>query len=347
MKASTIFLAATAALGVSVANAASFLGIEHVVIFGVDGLGLEPLNALLSKNAVPSLIRIRQHGTVTHKSLSVQPTVSLPNWMTIMSSGDPVVTSMDSNSWTPKKSNSVQPLDGTCTYYPTLYSVLNKYEPDAVTGAWYYWDTLKYVFRPAKYTKINKKVATDEAAVNAFLADIKTVQPRASFVYLGDIDEVGHASGYGTAYDNQVKKTDGLIGEMLDAMKSVGMDYEKNTLIVVVTDHGRNIASGGRNHGSFTGPELNSQLVFAGPSSVIPQNKVLDIGFPKAVVSTTILAALGHNAPSQWTGRVAYEFFTDSAVSTIRAEQQSTSKPAAFGWRYVDPEGVDKTCMSL
>ncbi|KAI8873253.1 alkaline phosphatase-like protein [Ramicandelaber brevisporus] len=345
MKVSTTLFAA--ALGASVGQATSFLGIDHVVIFGIDGLGLEPLNSALSSNAVPNLIRLRQHGTVTHRSLSVQPTYSLPNWMAIMSTGDPVLTSMDSNSWYPHKSNSAQPIDGTCTYYPTLYSVLNQFEPDATTGAWYDWDTLKYVFRPAKYTKINKKVITDGVAVDTFIADIKNVQPRVSFVYFSAIDTVGHVFGYGTTYDNQVKSTDGLLGKALDAMKSVGMDYEKNTLIVVVTDHGRNIASGGRNHGSFTGPELNSQLVFAGPSSVIPQNKVLDIGFPKAVVSTTILAALGHNAPSQWTGRVAYEFFTDSAVSTIRAEQQSTSKPAAFGWRYVDPEGVDKTCMFL
>ena len=78
-------------------------------------------------------------------------------------------------------------------------------------------------------------------------------------MHLDEIDGAGHSKGFGKDYLNAIEKVDKSIGKFLKATKSREEKYNEDWLIILVTDHGRDLK--GENHGNQT---LNEKTIFIG-----------------------------------------------------------------------------------
>ena len=85
---------AVAVFSLSLASAA-----PHVVIFGVDGLGAQGF-----RNAqAPRMDRLRCEGSSTVHARGVMPTVSSPNWASMIMGAGPEQHGITSNDWKPDR----------------------------------------------------------------------------------------------------------------------------------------------------------------------------------------------------------------------------------------------------
>ncbi|KAI8869425.1 alkaline phosphatase-like protein [Ramicandelaber brevisporus] len=354
-----ILLTVVASTAVLASATAPFLGIEHVLFIGIDGIGLEPLHRLLASNSLPNIASLRARGTYSDSIRGVRPTLSLPNWMALLSSGYPEATSVDDNGWLPSVHNGAQPIDPLgrpCMVFPTIFHVLRQKEPSAVTAVWYWWPEFNQIFRspnPHNASDLHPltvrnhiHVENDTVLLDAALDEVSKLKPRLSFIYIGDVDEEGHRTGYGPLYYEALRKADSDVGRIFATLDDNGMDIQTNTVVFVMTDHGRNLRDGGRSHGTFTTPELMTQLIVVGPPNVIASGQAVkeELPIPNVDVPATALALLGIEQPRQWSGRVIRRVITKQAWKTIRARQMEFEEKNDE-WVYADESGPDFKCM--
>lgn len=107
-------------------------------------------------------------------------------------------------------------------------------------------DKNKYPDEPHEYNvfKIDEEISKGAAEC------IKNDAPDLTWVYLWYLDCVGHGSGDGARFDEYTTKADVQVGRIWDAVKYREANFDEEWLVVVVTDHGRQI--GGYSHGGQT-----------------------------------------------------------------------------------------------
>ncbi len=72
--------------------------------------------------------------------------------------------------------------------------------------------------------------------------------PDLSWVYLQYTDDVGHALGDSPELDAAVEAMDQLVGTVWSAVQARAATQSENWLILVTTDHGRDVHTG-KDHG--------------------------------------------------------------------------------------------------
>jgi predicted AlkP superfamily pyrophosphatase or phosphodiesterase len=72
--------------------------------------------------------------------------------------------------------------------------------------------------------------------------------PDLSWVYLEYTDSIAHGSGDGAEFVSQVKKADGRVGQIWNAVLKRQQLFNEDWLVVITTDHGRD-AETGKDHG--------------------------------------------------------------------------------------------------
>ncbi|MCU1282100.1 MAG: hypothetical protein JWM53_5646 [bacterium] len=90
-----------------------------------------------------------------------------------------------------------------------------------------------------------------------------TRRPRFMFIGLGDTDEYAHRRNY-HAYVSALRAADELVGQLMDALATLG-EYGAETTVIVTTDHGR--AANFANHGGDA-PESRRVWLFAAGGAV-------------------------------------------------------------------------------
>lgn len=88
----------------------------------------------------------------------------------------------------------------------------------------------------------------DEEVVTEACKSIRQDAPDLSWVYLQYTDDVGHALGDSDKMTEALKKTDRQMGELYNAIRYREQYYDEDWMITIVTDHGRDVATG-LNHG--------------------------------------------------------------------------------------------------
>lgn len=94
----------------------------------------------------------------------------------------------------------------------------------------------------------------DEEVITQAAKSIKKDAPDLSWVYLQFTDDVGHAHGDSENLRIALEKTDRQLGELYAAIKYREQYYNEDWMITVVTDHGRDVATG-LSHGKQTSRE--------------------------------------------------------------------------------------------
>lgn len=213
---------------------------SRTVLVIIDGLRLDA-----SRN-MGTLARLRSYGSDL-TVLAPQPSLSYPNWTTILSGAPPYVSGVVTN-WhegeapvetlfdTIERSNLrsvfVGPED-----FQTLYGVEAKVDESYMRK----WDK---EYLSAEY-------------VDAALRLVAKADAQVLLIHLPDIDEAGHRSGGDSRdYAETVARVDADLGRLIDGLQ------DGHTSFVIVSDHGH-IGTGG--HGGWEQEVTQVPCIIAGP----------------------------------------------------------------------------------
>ncbi len=170
-------------------------------------------------------------------------------------------------------------------HYPTLFRMLRTLAPEKKLGIYSTWTDnrtkllgeglaqtqgLKLDFKVDGFELDRKNFPHDEQSdyinrideevVRQAALSLRTDAPDLSWVYLQYTDDVGHAQGDSEKMKLAIGKMDRQMGELYAALKFREQYHGEDWLMVVVTDHGRDIVSG-RNHGGQSQRERTSWIV--------------------------------------------------------------------------------------
>jgi arylsulfatase A-like enzyme len=295
----TLFVA-LASQGVAIAQVP---GVEHVVIIGVDGLSPDGIR----KAATPNLHQLMKSGASTLHARAVMPTVSSPNWASMIMGAGPEQHGITSNDWELNKFEITPTAVGSGGMFPTIFGLLRSQRPSAKIACFHDWDSFSRLFeRKAADVVEHPKgpVQTTERAI----AYLKEKKPEFTFIHLDHVDDAGHTHGHGTTqYYQAVAEADRLIGLILQSLKDAGI--ADKTVVLVTADHGGK----GKGHGGSTMGEIEIPWIIAGPG--ITPGKELATPVNTYDTAATVAYLFGLKPPTCWIARPVVEAFTTTTAA--------------------------------
>ncbi|MBI2431458.1 MAG: alkaline phosphatase [Candidatus Hydrogenedentes bacterium] len=265
--------------------------VEHVMIIGVDGLGPAGIEGTQS----PVLHALMQQGAHTFHARGVMPTSSSPNWASMIMGAGPEQHGVTSNEWEPEKFDIAPSTSGPTGIFPTVFGVLRQQRPTAKLAVVFDWDGFgRLIERGICDVFLNGNGEEDTAAKAAEV--IAKERPSLLFVHFDHVDHALHESGYCTAeYFGAVEKADKLLGGLLQAVDSAGM--EEKTIVLVTADHGGRQ----KGHGGNSMAELEIPWIIKGPG-VIP-GKEITAPVNTFDTAATVAYLFGIVPPEVWIGK--------------------------------------------
>jgi len=266
-------------------------GIKHVVLIGIDGLSTDGL----MKANTPFMDSLIGAGVIVRNVRTVLPSVSSPNWASMITGSGPEQHGVTTNDWTLDEAMLkpvVQDNDG---YYPSIFHVIREQLPEAEIGSVYNWKGFGRLYNK-KDVSYDDTFSSPDTTTTAFVEYMVRKKPLFAFIHLDHVDEAGHHYGHGsTEYFSSIMHADSLVGQVMQGLRVAGM--EKNTLILLTSDHG----GIGYGHGGETKEETTVPLILCGKGikqAYQPQQQVYTYD-----VAATIAFALGVEPPYSWIGR--------------------------------------------
>ncbi|MCH9021946.1 MAG: alkaline phosphatase, partial [Planctomycetes bacterium] len=228
---------------------------EHVVIIGVDGMSPDGI----AHAKTIHMDKLMREGAYTMHARGVMPTVSSPNWASMMMGAGPEQHGITSNSWRPDQF-AIPPTrvgsDG--VRFETIFGLLRQQRPDAVIACFYDWSGIGVLFGQKDFD-VTKETEGFEETTRLAVEVIKKRQCDLTFIYYGRVDTVGHEKGHGTAeYYQAVEEADRYIGQVLKGLEEAGI--RDNTIVLITSDHG----GVGKGHGGATLAEIEIPWIING-----------------------------------------------------------------------------------
>src|SRR5262245_27962412 len=186
---------------------APLTGADHVVVIGVDGLSPEGVHG----GSVPRMRSLMQRGAWTLHARGVMPTVSSPNWASMISGAGPEQHGVTSNEWQRDKRDITPVCTGSEDIFPTVFGLLRAQRPQSAIAVFHDWDGFARLVERSAVTVMEHRKGSANAAAAA--ADYwKRSRPKLLFLHLDDVDHAGHSQGWqGPAYRKAVEDIDALI----------------------------------------------------------------------------------------------------------------------------------------
>lgn len=287
--------------------------IRHVVVIGIDGFG----GAYVPKVATPVLDGMMGAGVHTLAMQNTLPTMSAPNWMSMIAGSTADQHGVDSNEWEPGDS---QPT-------PTFFAALREQRPDARIGVFHDWDGFAALVEPG-VADVIESPGDELQTVAAALTWMQQNKPELLFIHLDLVDHAGHFNGWGSdAYVSAAEDADALVGEVLAAIDTAGM--RPYTAVLVSADHG----GVGLLHGADTSLERPIPFIVTGPQiasiEVQRELRVFDI-------TATVAALLGLEAPASWLGSPVRETLAFAAPASEPTATLELLPVSDYVWVYDD-----------
>lgn len=266
---------------------------KKVLLIGVDGVRPD----ILAEVETPNIDALIAHGAYTPTALTGYPSVSGPGWSSMLIGVWPDKHGVTDNDFEGKRYDR----------YPDFLTRIESVRPELNTFAVADWlplvtdDHNGPVIGDApdvKHVLDGYELGwaeADERSVELATEHLRTGDPDAMFVYLGNPDETSHHhESIGPEYRAAIRQADELIGRLMEAVSSRATYHEEDWLILVSTDHGRR-ANGG--HGGDTPAERTIFYLASGPSVVVGR-----LGSTPAIVdvAVTALAHLGISIDPSW-----------------------------------------------
>ena len=273
---------------------------EHVIVIGIDGLTVDGLR----EAKTPVMDNLIANGAIKYDARAVLPTVSAPNWGSMVHGAGPEATGLianDRNKW-------MQPVDiSRMGKFPNIFHIVREQLPEAEQGAIFHWGGFGQLLQEETVNRYNTYDSPEETThqVCDYINDKK---PAFLFIQLDHVDGAGHRNGYGNTpkYLIAVEKADSLVGLIMESIHQSGMG--NNTLVMIVSDHG-GINTG---HGGETVEELTVPVIYYGNG--IKKNYTVQQTVYMYDVAANVAFALNLKAPHSWTGRptlAAFEGYSE------------------------------------
>lgn len=287
--------------------------IRHVVVVGIDGLGGNYV-ATLDTPVLDQMMAVGPHTLTMQNGL---PTMSAPNWMSMIAGTSTDQHGVDSNDWSPGDS---QPP-------PTIFAVLRAQRPAARIGVFHDWDGFGALVEPGVADRIESPGDEWQTAAAA-TAWMKQNRPELLFVHLDLVDHAGHFHGWGSPeYIDAVKTADALVGDVLQAIDEAGMT--PYTTVLVSADLGGQ----GLTHGADTSLERPIPFLVRGPQlsagAIDREVRIFDI-------APTIAALLDVEPPASWLGSPVVEALAAPPVVEEPAVTLDLLEVDQYTWVYDD-----------
>ncbi|MGW3498068.1 alkaline phosphatase family protein [Streptomyces sp. NPDC001020] len=267
----------------------------HVLVVGIDGVRYD----LLGQVPTPHLDAVAESGFLTPVRIDLStPTMSGPCWATIATGVGPAKHGIWGNNFTgnrlevfPDFATRLAREDGRRTF------VAGGWEPLMIQrdGGPLFRAPGRLTFigpadhSPKAWDDCDEQITAEAEHVFA------TSDPEASFVYLGAVDETGHALGCGAEYREAIRRADERLGRLLAAVHGRRSYANEAWTVIVVTDHGHVDAGG---HGGDTPEERTAWIAGTGPQFP-PGKPVGTLRHPD--VAAQVYASLGRPIDPHWT----------------------------------------------
>jgi predicted AlkP superfamily pyrophosphatase or phosphodiesterase len=257
---------------------------RKALLIGIDGLlfrrahdGLAPTLRRLAENEVFAESRIYPDGETS--------TVSGPGWSTITTGTWPAKHGVLDNDFVGHRLASYPDLLTRATRAGLSTFVVAAWQPITSTVVSAEVDA-RYDFPDAP-----DWAAADRSAV-AKARDLLAGDVDVAFVYLGNVDEVGHAHGAASAeYARAIELADAHVAQVLAAVEARPTYAEEDWLVVITTDHGHTPAGG---HGGQSDDERSTFVLTYG-ASVAAEARIELVD-----IAPTMLSHLGVAIEESW-----------------------------------------------
>ncbi|NNG15214.1 MAG: hypothetical protein HKM89_01955 [Gemmatimonadales bacterium] len=267
--------------------------VPKVLLVGLDGVRVDIL-AAASTPVIDSLIA---GGFFTDRAITRQRTVSGPGWSSMLIGAGQDKHLVRNNDFR----NNAYPS------YPDFLTRLEQLDTAYTTLAVVDWPPLGDTTDggPLIGDAVDTKILidgdaegygrADSLSVEAAIEHLASTDLDAAFVYLGNIDVVGHeTSSLAAEYRASIETADRQVGMLLDALRHRPGYAGEDWLILLCTDHGRTDDGG---HGGDSLAERTIFYLASGPSASAGP---ID-GIPRIVdVAVTALTHLGIEIDSAW-----------------------------------------------
>ncbi len=266
--------------------------VRSVILVASDGLSADVVRR--NPGAFPHIEALMARGTSTLEARSVLPSSSAVNWATLLMGAGPEMHGYTEwGSRTPE----VEPIaTGDYGIFPGIFGEVRRQLPDAVTGVFYSWDGIGYLYEQQAVDENFSADEDDDAVCREACRFIAERQPALAFVYFAEPDHTGHTYGWESPeYTDMCRKIDSLVGCVV-ACVDASMDPAR-TAIVFTADHG-GIGTG---HGGKTMAEMQVPYAVVGPG--IEAGTTIPHEVMKYDNAPTIAWLLGLDAPDVWRGK--------------------------------------------
>lgn len=274
---------------------------RHIIVIGVDGLSVDAVKTA----KMPQLQKMISHAAWTLEARGVMPTLSSPNWASVIDGAAPEQHGITSNGYL-RRMVEIEPVcrdsEG---MFPTIFEVLRQQRPLSRIAVFHDWggfadlvekhapDVMQHERGPAR---------TTAAAIDYWQRN----RPDLMFVHLDNVDHAGHDSGWNSrAYYQAAEEADRHIGEIMDMLQE--QSALDSTYVLVTSDHGGK----GRNHGKNSLAEIQIPWILTGPEVAPGQVAAAVYTYDSAATMAWIL---GIHPPDCWIGRPVVTAFRPAAL---------------------------------
>lgn len=281
--------------------AAASLAMPRVIVVGIDGLSVEGV----MKAATPRLHQLMKRAAWTLEARGVMPTLSSPNWASVINGAGPEQHGITSNGIL-QKMVSLRPVcAGPDGVFPTIFGILRAQRPSSRIAVFHDWPGFADLLEK-KAPDVLQHERGAERTTTAAIDYWKQYRPDLMFVHLDNVDHTGHEYGWQSQeYLRAVADADGYLGRIADMLSEVGaLD---STYVLVTSDHGGK----GRNHGKNSMMEITIPWILSGPD-VMPGR--IPAPIYNYDTAATIAWIFQLDTPECWIGRPATMVFRPSAL---------------------------------
>jgi len=266
---------------------------KKVLVIGLDGIRVD----ILAETATPNIDKLIAEGFFSDQARTNVRTVSGPGWSSMLIGARTDKHLVNSNN-----------LAGNdYATYPEFLTRLERVDSSFNTFAVVDWAPLGTTASggPLFSDAIDELLffdggeegyrRADSLSVAAAVDRLENEDIDAAFVYIGDADEVSHATGtYAPEYRTSIEEADAHVGRLVAAIRARPTYALEDWLILVSTDHGRNEEGG---HGGDSDEERTIFFLAHGPSVVREPSGTA----PNLVdVAVTALVHLGVDIDPAW-----------------------------------------------
>ena len=282
----------------------------HVIVIGVDGLSVDGV----VKADVPALRSLMARGAWTLEARAVMPTLSSPNWMSMISASGPEQHGITSNGYLKRMQEIVPACQDAYGGFPNIFGALRAQRPASRIAIFHDWPGFARLLERGVPDVIEHQRGPERTA-RAAIEYWKRQRPELLFIHLDNVDHAGHHSGWSSrAYYRAVEEADRQIGAIAAMLRDAGaLD---STFVLVTSDHGGK----GHNHGRNSLAEIQIPWILAGPG--VAAGKI-DSALFTYDTGATLAWIFALQPPACWIGRPVLAAFQPAVVAMRASSLQA------------------------